>query len=182
MGFSKNHRERYCGHDRPYSPSTGRFLTMDPISFAGGDVNIYRYALSNPIHNVDPYGLSGADVNRILAYFYQTVNQMTAKGERTDPGVLNNFLSSLNPLLGTKFMGCTDQAVTLGSSLSSKSGSYDDTWTFQQVGSDAPHAENPAQSPSGFNLLPHWWIQATSSNPNDPLLILDPYNNVVVSK
>ncbi|TVQ96881.1 MAG: hypothetical protein EA399_14890, partial [Desulfovibrionales bacterium] len=36
----------------------GRFTAMDPIGFLGGDVNLYRYALSSPLDGFDPTGLS----------------------------------------------------------------------------------------------------------------------------
>ena len=46
-----------------YSSRTlGRFLSIDPIRLASGDVNLYRLTLNDPIHLVDPSGLecSGA--------------------------------------------------------------------------------------------------------------------------
>jgi RHS repeat-associated protein len=39
-----------------YNPSTGRFLSEDPISFKGGDTNLYRYVNSNPVNAIDPSG------------------------------------------------------------------------------------------------------------------------------
>lgn len=41
---------------RYYDPSTGRFLTRDPISYAGG-INLYSYVQNNPINFIDPLGL-----------------------------------------------------------------------------------------------------------------------------
>jgi len=42
---------------RYYDPSTGRYMTPDPIGLAGG-INLYRYAGANPVNYIDPYGLS----------------------------------------------------------------------------------------------------------------------------
>ena len=45
---------------RAYDAETGRFLQEDPIGFAAGDLNIYRYVLSNPLSYTDPSGLVAA--------------------------------------------------------------------------------------------------------------------------
>jgi uncharacterized protein RhaS with RHS repeats len=34
----------------------GRWLTKDPIGFAGGDTNLYRYASNDPVNFVDMSG------------------------------------------------------------------------------------------------------------------------------
>jgi RHS repeat-associated protein len=47
----------YDYRNRVYSAQIGRFLQTDPIRFAAGDVNIYRYVHNNPINLWDPYGL-----------------------------------------------------------------------------------------------------------------------------
>jgi len=43
---------------RYYDPDVGRFISEDPIGFAGGDVNLYAYVGNNPILFVDPWGLA----------------------------------------------------------------------------------------------------------------------------
>ena len=35
----------------------GRFISKDPIGFAGGDVNLYGYVLNDPVNFIDPIGL-----------------------------------------------------------------------------------------------------------------------------
>lgn len=47
----------YFYRARYYDPRAGKFLTKDPIGFAGGDVNLYRYVFNNPVKWVDPLGL-----------------------------------------------------------------------------------------------------------------------------
>jgi len=47
----------YFYRARYYDPVVGRFVTKDPIGFAGGDVNLYNYVAGNPISLTDPDGL-----------------------------------------------------------------------------------------------------------------------------
>ena len=41
---------------RDYDPETGRWISRDPILFAGGDPNLYRYGVDNPVNFIDPSG------------------------------------------------------------------------------------------------------------------------------
>ncbi|MGV8081726.1 MAG: RHS repeat-associated core domain-containing protein [Syntrophales bacterium] len=47
----------YYYRARYYDPKAGRFITRDPIGFAGGDVNPYSYVSNNPVNAIDPLGL-----------------------------------------------------------------------------------------------------------------------------
>jgi RHS repeat-associated protein len=42
---------------RDYDPDVGRWTAKDPILFAGGETDLYGYALNNPISLIDPRGL-----------------------------------------------------------------------------------------------------------------------------
>ncbi len=44
---------------REYDPEVMRWTTRDPVLFSGG-VNLYAYALGDPVNRVDPAGLAGA--------------------------------------------------------------------------------------------------------------------------
>jgi len=43
---------------RYFDPSAGRFLSQDPIRYAGG-VNFYAYTRNNPVVRIDPFGYDG---------------------------------------------------------------------------------------------------------------------------
>ncbi len=47
----------YYYRARYYDPLTGRFMSRDPLGFAAGDVNLYRYVGNNPVSLRDPLGL-----------------------------------------------------------------------------------------------------------------------------
>jgi RHS repeat-associated protein len=42
---------------RFYDPSIGRWISKDPLGFAAGDSNLYRYVNNSPTNHVDPSGL-----------------------------------------------------------------------------------------------------------------------------
>ena len=75
---------------RAYDAETGRFLQEDPIGFAAGDLNVYRYVLSNPLSYTDPTGKSAAATyikNGAIAGGYV--------------GALHGIGSNLNCILGS---------------------------------------------------------------------------------
>ncbi|MBA2225624.1 RHS repeat-associated core domain-containing protein [thermophilic bacterium 2918] len=44
---------------RDYSPTLGRWTSLDPLSYAAGDVNLYRTVGNNSTNLLDPFGLEG---------------------------------------------------------------------------------------------------------------------------
>lgn len=47
----------YYYRARFYDPLIGKFISKDPIGFAGGDYNLYSYVQQNPVNWSDPMGL-----------------------------------------------------------------------------------------------------------------------------
>ena len=59
---------------REYDPQTGRWLTPDPIGFAGGP-NLYGYVLADPVNYIDPLGHGPEITDRFLNnWFYNGFN------------------------------------------------------------------------------------------------------------
>jgi RHS repeat-associated protein len=60
-GYTGRELDRVSGmmdyRARWYDPRLGRFLTRDPLGFAAGDPNLYRYVHNDPFDAVDPTGL-----------------------------------------------------------------------------------------------------------------------------
>jgi len=153
---------------RDYDPQVGRYIESDPIGLIGGSWSTYAYVGGNPVRTFDSTGLSAADVQNIIDQYNQQVTAMTRAGERTDPGYLNNLLYDLNVLslgrMGHPYLVCFQQAAKVASNLGLQN--FDDNWTFNMTGN--------------FTNT-HWWVTATSSNPTDPQIVLDPWSNRVTT-
>jgi RHS repeat-associated protein len=161
----------YYYRARYYSPDLKRFSAEDPIGFGGGQSNLYGYVSGNPASYRDPNGQSPEDEKLILREFPGMVKDMTSNGFRTDPGPWNNFLSTL----GFGFMGCHEQADTLIEKMLQlqRQKHFDATWKFTRDGSNFP-ALQPGTGTWNPN---HWYAVATSSDPSDPPILLDPWND-----
>jgi len=103
---------------RDDDPKIGRWLSRDTILFNGGDTNLYRYVLQDPVNYSDPDGLSAEDIeilNRVV-HNYVAYNKDRLPGRNIASSLLNNVFSTygmLCNLLGanvTPLKGCVDQA------------------------------------------------------------------------
>jgi len=157
---------------RDYDAEVGRWTVKDPIRFAGGDTNLYGYVGNDPLNGVDPSGLSARDIQKIYKTFNNTVDYMTAEGARAPYGKWNNILRTVNMATfgaySAPFLGCGQQADYMADVL--KSLALDDHFVFD------------VHSTRWKNPGPHQWIETTSSNPNDPVLVIDPWNGTITEK
>ena len=97
------HYNRY----RYYDPRVGRFISKDPISYAGG-LNLYAYA-PNPVEWVDPNGLCSKKLDRALGgspndgmQAHHLIPEQVWKEQRgffSDIGMLNQQDNKENGLL-----------------------------------------------------------------------------------
>ena len=60
MGFAGLERDVTNGLNlavkRVENPNTGRWSSQDPLRFAAGDLNLYRYVSNDPYGGLDPFG------------------------------------------------------------------------------------------------------------------------------
>jgi len=57
----------YYNFNRYYNPKTGRYLRKDPIGLRGG-MNLFVYALNNPVSLIDPSGLRYSSEDCVALY------------------------------------------------------------------------------------------------------------------
>ncbi len=106
---------------RQYDPTTGRFVSEDPIGFFGGHVNLYSYVSGRPLDLTDPYGLmsispGGATMGAVCDYVLgdvinDTVNDLLPPTNSDDAAINQGIavgittaitvgLATGNPLVG----------------------------------------------------------------------------------
>jgi RHS repeat-associated protein len=115
--FTGRENERnglYYYRARYYSPALGRFISEDPIGFAGGDANLYAYVRNNPISFRDPTGrwLIGAIVGGVAGGVEGALGARLQGGSTSDiitsaiiGAVLGGALGALDPTEGALTVG-----------------------------------------------------------------------------
>ncbi|MEW6738090.1 MAG: RHS repeat-associated core domain-containing protein [Acidobacteriota bacterium] len=192
LGGDKDTDFRYTGHYfhppselhltwfRTYDANLGRWFSRDPISEKGGP-NLYGYVANNPISFLDSMGLRAIvaigcepflpnpDLESIFKVFTDRLMEMNNKGERTSPGWYNNiqrFFSWL-PFLqaGYPYLACGEQTDRMMDALIFRNVKLKDKWNF------TPDYE--------YFPYPHQWAVGRSSNPKNPILIIDPWAGTI---
>jgi RHS repeat-associated protein len=184
---------------RDYDPDVGRWIVKDRLLFNGREYNLYGYGLNDSINHADVLGLSWDDVPTILGSYQQAVQNMNSSGQRLPIGTgtefspipygladftvgtlvgLANDASTAIPWWEQRFgwrpasssllgwVDCVDQADRVADYLETMQtfvpGSLDAQWTFVPTGI------------GGREI-----VVATSNNPSDPSIVLDPWGNAV---
>jgi hypothetical protein len=131
----------------------------DPISFNGGQLNLYAYAHNAPNFVTDRTGLDpSGDVQKILDAFKKNVDDMTREGLRDPDPYYNNRCRMAPWSLGcnedNKYKDCGEQTEEMNKRF--EKGSYQDAWSFSME--------------SGIG---HAWGVALSNNPENPYIYYD---------
>ncbi|HKR22728.1 MAG TPA: RHS repeat-associated core domain-containing protein, partial [Pyrinomonadaceae bacterium] len=86
-GSASNNSSQYTGREndgtglyyyraRYYSPTLQRFISEDPIDFAGGDTNLYAYVANSPCNFTDPSGnymLMGCAFGVLYTFYFDAL-------------------------------------------------------------------------------------------------------------
>jgi RHS repeat-associated protein len=82
-GYTGRELDKETGLDyyraRYYDTTTGGFLSEDPMGFAAGDVNLYRYTANNPINFKDPSGLASRILTQLFSQSHISSRNKTKK-------------------------------------------------------------------------------------------------------
>ncbi|MFT3684294.1 MAG: RHS repeat-associated core domain-containing protein [Phycisphaerales bacterium] len=101
-----SHLQMYHVRNRDYDPRQGQWLQTDPLGFAAGDQNLYRYADGNYSSGYDPEGLEPWNEAVITAsYMY-----LLYVSHRDQPAVFDRAVDGLLVDLGTRSLGVSQAA------------------------------------------------------------------------
>ena len=80
---------------RYYDPTTGRYITSDPIGLAGG-LNTYVYVDNNPLYWIDPFGLAGRCATWECAVYGGTLPENTNAPSIADLDAATKAIESID--------------------------------------------------------------------------------------
>lgn len=84
----------YYYRARYYDPQLGKFISTDPIGFAAGDANLYRYVSNSPITRIDPSGQTTVAPYSVMAHAsYSLAMGVTGAAFGWVCGFLESYLS-----------------------------------------------------------------------------------------
>ncbi|MCI5226246.1 MAG: hypothetical protein D3918_06180, partial [Candidatus Electrothrix sp. AX2] len=113
----------YYYRARCYHPGLGRFLNQDPKGFIDG-MNLYEYAMSNPLRYIDPRGTS---IKKCTSH---TITQDVGRIKRLIPSFLSRYLTDGSISISyQKCRACCQSGNNKGNYATSKELSVAASWT-----------------------------------------------------
>jgi RHS repeat-associated protein len=160
---------------RDYDPQTGRFVSKDPILFAGGSTNLYSYTFNDPINFIDPNGMltipfvGWVDVGEnagasALGTYADTLADPNAAWYERAAAAVGGFFSAL-------WTPCTSDATfaTLSAAYSANAYAGRSFWQYYP-------ADNPAYNSRWLTRGPGWRPPYGVGREAVEKLSLPPYN------
>ncbi|MBK9579329.1 MAG: RHS repeat-associated core domain-containing protein [Fibrobacteres bacterium] len=103
---------------RYYQPALGRFVSMDPMRYNAGDLNVLRLESGSPISLKDPYGLvaTSLDINPGNAVEFIPINQITGG----NPNASGRGITVMNASGSCNCQGSCKDGFSMDCSLNAK--------------------------------------------------------------
>lgn len=105
--YSEKIAKKARGRVRQYDPSTGRWLTKDPIRFNGRNTNLYVYSFNDPINFIDPSGLFTVQIGWAYNFTLFGINIQGSAGVAFDDKGNIGIYTSEGALVGAGLTGGT---------------------------------------------------------------------------
>jgi RHS repeat-associated protein len=148
----------YHVRHRVYDPWSQRWQQPDPIGWAGGDVDFYRYANGDPLNSIDPMGLCGGPamerVDRLAAHYtnegqrlYHANDSDLGKSMSVASACIGSFAAGLLELPARLLDGAMGTIHEVDLAMNSNLGLIDDETYIQGSSLGRAVAENPDQHP-----------------------------------
>ena len=96
----------YTFRNRDYSPTLGRWMQLDPRSYAAGDTNLYRAENDAPIQLVDPFGEAWEKLDADL--WKKIMTDLGYEAGKENPGFGSQFQTFVGNELGRAFKGAAE--------------------------------------------------------------------------
>jgi hypothetical protein len=161
------------GRARWYDPARGRFVSRDPVGFAAGDANLYRYVRNTPPGTSDPLGLMPNDRDVItldeLIRRIEVIENLSMNDRKTAFEVL----SSVPNFIGWKYLYMCKSGDTKGS----KPGYIDTYHFFNSAKSSSGPVSGAGTYAFGYVVEGGQWLWGFIAPLGGPNPAPDPFGN-----
>jgi RHS repeat-associated protein len=164
----------YHFRHRDFSPTLGRWVSQDPIGFAGGDANLYRYVHNDPTNRTDPTGLADNSLYSLPSRLGDTATSDEAKDEarRIGDAIRNTFDGSNTPW---RLPSWTNDQRNKGYYCYEWAYAFENAFKLESSGKYFTFEVEAASAPDAIGV--HYWLKITSKETGRVTYVDDGFAN-----